>query len=317
MLLPIPRLVDNSIDDADAHRLIDWIRWWRPLRITRRAAAGFRHPWDIAARWSAADKQWEIQIEPGYVNAAEVGIPSGSAALSDRPWIPLPPRLLRTIDGVAGGEAIPPFFARAGGRGADVTTSGEFGLTTNLGGTLADRAQDRRLRAVDILIEQPRPRVESVLERGPGGVAQLVASLATPSGADAAPRIVLRRDAFDPAPLPATIQGILAAGAVDDGRDRLRLGTLYLLSPPGTAETSPVDDAWQPVPVNRVFWNLNHAVTKEVGVVAPLRLSLNVPLAGGVAQGIIDAQINSLAAADAAAAAFVTRARIEGRFWSV
>jgi hypothetical protein len=317
--LPIPRLVENSIDDVDARALIDWIRWWRPLRVVRRRGPGFRHPWDIAARWNAEAKSWEIQIEPGYVNAAEVRAPRiDGDTLTDRPWIPVPANRLRSVDGAGdGSEAIPPFFARLGVRSPDVTTSDAFGLSTNLAGTLEDRAQDRRLRAVDILIQQPRPRVESVIERGPGGVAQLVASLATPSGADAVPRIGLRRDAFDPAPLPATIQGLLATGAVDDGFDRLRLGTLYLLSPPGATETAEPDGAWQAYPVSRVFWNLNHAITKEVAAVPPQRFSLNVPLAGGVAQGIIDAQINAQAAADAAAAAFVSRARIEGRFWTV
>lgn len=329
--LPIAKLVENSIDDADARRLIDWIRWWRPLRITRRAAGGFRHPWDITASWRADKNRWEITVEPGYVNAAEVEVaastldalpaattardPEANPWLSERPSIPIPERLFRSIDGAAGGESIPPFFARMGVRTADTVTQSEFGLTTSLGGTLEDRAQARLLRAVDILVEQPRARVETVIERGPGGIAQLVANLTTP--ADTAPRLVLRRDAYDPAPLPGTIQALLASGAADEGRDRLKIGTLYLVSPPGAASTAAIDGSWQAVPVNRTFWNLSHALTREIGVIPPFRMSLGVPLAGGVAQGIIDAQVNAYAAADAAAAAFLSRATIRGRFWTV
>lgn len=317
--LPIAKLVNNGIDDADARALIDWIRWWRPLKITRLAGSGFRHPWDIIPRWNGKKKYWEIQIAPGYINAMEVL--ANDQPLSAEPWIPIENRQLRSIGyGSPGGldaEPVPPYFRKLGVREADAVTRSEFGLTTNLDGTLEDRAQARLLRAVDILVEQPRPRVETVIETDAvNGNAQLVASIATPVGAAAAPRIRLRREAVDPEPLPGTIQSLLATGAVDDGLDRLRLATLYFLSPPGAVSGNP-DGSWQAIPANEEFWDLSHDLTRDIGVVPPFRLSLGVPLAGGLAQSLVNDLLETINAADAAAAAFLSRARIEGRFWSV
>lgn len=339
--LPPARLVDGGIDDVDARALIDWIRWWRPLKLRVQHGLGFRHPWDLSARWRREKNRWEIAIEPGYVNGQEVESPAVPDAddvpietlyrprrladgrtviprpwLSESPWIPVPAERWRTVG--AAGETVPPYFARLGVKtpeGLGTSTADEFGLSTNLGGTLEDRARARQLRAVDVVLEQPRPRVETVIEAGPTGQAQLVASIAAPVGFEAAPRVQLRREPDTPEPTVGSIQELLATGGVDEGRDRIRLGTIYLLSPPGAVGEP--DATWQAVPVNREFWNLNHAVTRELGLVEPVRLNLGVPLAGGVAQGLIEASLSSLASDDAVAAAFLTRARIVGRFWTV
>jgi hypothetical protein len=168
--------------------------------------------------------------------------------------------------------------------------------------------------AVDIILSQPRPRLETVTERGPNGSRTLVMSLTTPTGDDAAPRVSLRREPSDPEPEPATIAALVAAGETDEGLDRLRLGTLYLLSPPGKTGTTP-DKEWQPTPRNEVFWNLNHAVATDISAIPPLRLNLGAAglLAGGAAQGILGQALADIASLDAQAAAFLSRGRIEGR----
>lgn len=337
--LPIPRLVDDGIDDADARRLIDWIRWWRPLKATRQAALNFRHPWDIAARWNAERARWELRVRAGYVNAREVETPvldegdrpedtkwraASRAWLSEGAWIPVPRRLMRGlgVDASPGAdpEPVPPYFLALGVLPAEsaTTTADAFGLTTNLGGSLTERAEARKLLAVDIVLTQPRARLETVTETGPGGRETLVVSLSVPGDAETVPRIALRREAYTADPAPGGLAELLAAGETDDGLDTLRLGTLYFLSPPGATRLEP-DATWQAVPKNEVFWNLNHAAAVEVRAFPPLRLSLGAAgaLAGGLAQGIIEQQLGAIAAADAAAAAVLSRGSVAGRFWSV
>ena len=338
--LPPARLIDNAIDHDDARAVFHWIQWWRPLKVTRQRAGSFRHPWDIIPRWNAKAKRWEIRVLPGLVNGQEVEVvssdftlddlptdtlarqtraTSGRPWLSESPWIPVPNRLLRPLGADtpigAEAEAIPQYFIDQGVLDAEsqTTSNTPFGLATNFGGTSEDRAKARKLMACDIVIEQPRTRLETVAQDG-----ELVASLTTPSGLAASPRLVLRRESSDPFPIGSTLQEMIAAGVVDDGVDRRLIGTFYLMSPPGEPRLVP-DGTWQAEPRNRVFWNLNHAVTAEIRDFAPLRLEFTAgsALAGGLGGALIDNQLGALAAADAGAAAFLGTGRIAGRFWMV
>ena len=102
-------------------------------------SGGWRHPWQTACRWDPRSQSWAMQMQPGYVNAAETDCPPLSAELapaatrarlgiaaggrqrqkvtpwlSEGPWIPINPALWREIGtGAVESETVPAFFVAA------------------------------------------------------------------------------------------------------------------------------------------------------------------------------------------------------------
>lgn len=325
----------------------DWVRTMRrllrsrPLHVRVDTSHGFRHPWHVRPRWSPARSRWEIEVNPGYVNAREtlVHLPAKEAPeatrqrlgldpaakervdawLSETPSLPIPPSLLRPIgeepEGL-GGERVPEVF-RAYGVGAeeyDVSLDLEaLSHSVSLTGAMPDASERRWLRSIELVLVQPRPALRLSLgleESGPG------LQLEVDVPADERPHLSLRRAWSGDAPVEGVEQ--LALGATDTALDEKHLATIYFLSPLGADPGRPPDFQWEPWVQHRTWWNLRHEVNQFLEALPERRLTFpGLGLAGGVGDALISGTVMANDAALAEAQALLNRSRIEGRFWSV
>lgn len=339
--LPQPKLTAGGIDDLDGRALIDWVRRWRPLRVMVERAAGFVHPWQCAGRWRLGRQRggrgrWEVRVAPGYVNGCEVEargfrleedeVPTAtlergelfSPWLSESPWLPLPVDRWRNVgadDATGDGGPVPEYFLRRGVPPRD--GSGTAGTAQAILGDAGPegRAAVRRLRACDVVLRMPRPRVELRVQGDADGLAALVVTLASP-GEEDGPWISAGAGAFQEE-APPNLQEQLATGEVDTGTDAIRVATLWLLSPPGAGWGSSPDETWTFHAEHGLFWNLNHAARAEVSAIPPLRLSLGVPLAAGIGQSLVDDVLAGINQQDAEVAAFLSAGNVTGEFWTI
>lgn len=338
-ILTAPPLTPRGPRLSDARRLVKLISRWRPLRVSSDDAIGRSHAWQIAGAWDRTQKRWEVQIEPfSYVNGREILCPElpldelpqttldrlqagggklparARALLSDGPSLPVRNwRAVGTdalaIDGES--EAIPEYFLERGVVPPDnLTTTGDR-LAIQQTGTTEQLKTRRLLRAVDIILNQPRPSAR--LEVGENNRPE--ARLVLPS--DDRPYLTIQTERYEPTAEAGSIQEEFAAALGDDGVDRLKLGTLWLLSPVGIAPGSDPDGTWTAEGQNEVFFCVDHDVNIEIDIVEPIALGFDIPLAGGVAALTINSLKAEIEANDAYASAFLSTARVTGSFRTV
>lgn len=334
------RIMRGGISLKDARALVKFIRYWRPLTVESDDALGFRHPWQISARWDPSQERWEMQIfRDTYVANREILAPSmrvdevpeetlrrlGAEKqersdlvrpwISEEPWIPVPEMRRVGTDAVAttatSAEPIPEYFAERGVVSADELVIGVQSLSVRPGGSPGDREKQRLLRAVDVILNQPRPTAG--LQAGSDG--RITVDI-RPAG-DSSPFLTITGARFEPKSEASSAAEEIAGAVADDGIDRRHVGTLWLLSPPGTSRDSEPDETWQPFGQHFEFWNLDHDINRDLNVFEPVVLELAAPLAGGVAQGVIDTFLDNIEQEDAAASAFLSSAKVEGGFWTV
>ena len=336
--LPPARIRPGGIALADARQLVRFIRYWRPLTIEADDVGNVRHPWQISGRWDPEQERWECQVYwQSYVNGQEVLAPYMDLDsvpdltldrleaegrddedlvqpyLSEEPWFPLPEMRKVGSDAeiaVEGSEPVPEYFAQRGVLPADEVVVLSESLSVRLGGSPGGRENRRLLRGCDVVLSQPREAAD--LEADDRG--RLYATLRTPL--TRSPSIRLQGDRYEAPAEPETLQEQLAASVSDDGIDELKVGTIWLLSPPGANLGSEPDATWTFYAEHDLFTNLNHEVTRDIDVIEPLDLQLDVPLAGGIAQSITDTYLALLNEDDAALSLFLSRGRVQGRFWT-
>jgi hypothetical protein len=309
----------------------------RPLHVSVDRSYGFRHPWHCRAAWSPSRQQWQLQINPGYVNARETLVridgrdaPASTLArlgskgrldawLSESPPLLVSPSHLRPIGDDAeglGGESVPEYFRHLGVGGEDYAVTTDLDAltrTVTLTGDFPDAKSRRRLRACEIVLTQPRAALRMTFGDIENSTA-LQIEVYTP--ADMSPSISIRR-AWEGNPAVSGLEQLLA-GATDVGYDEKHIATVYLLSPVGAAIDAVPDPSWQCIIQHHAWWNLSHEINQDLSVLPEQRVNLPFfGLAGGVGDSLIAGAVLADEAVQLQAQALLNRSRIEGRFWSV
>lgn len=239
-------------------------------------AGTFRHPWFTTAQWSPGTRQWLATVQAGFVNddapifrttvteQTAQGRQFGNNPLSGEPYFSssvfapdrTAPPLSRTLElplylaplipltnwrelGADGNGGVPGFFAARG------VTPPEEDVPSD---------QVRQLRAIDLILHQPRPALTAQIsiDGGLGGttIARQVLALRFPLPGD-----VLRVYAGN-FQAPAAIDPL--AGIYEESAwDELVISTIYLLSPPGVTPGTAPDGTWTPYVQHGLFWNVS------------------------------------------------------------
>lgn len=336
-----------AIPAQDWNHMVDVLIQNRPLVIGAGNPSGWVHPWEIATRWDAERGALRYRINPGFVNGrtpvmamdaklapAEYVKEEGRVRvpLTESPEALIRPDAWRPIgsDATAIGskstgdfsasltfEPVPEFFRAFGVTEANpVDLSLVGGLQELLNDAEGEREMVRLLRAVEVILTQPRPAARALVEpsNGLGGTfAAVNVTYALPG--DETPTIGTRQK-FDPSP-PPDEAGILSGSYKEEPWDELHLATIYALSPRGLAPGAEVSADWSFYVRHREFWNLNHATNRIPPAVPQAPLQFPFPLAGGVGTLAINTALAVVNDNSAAALALIQGARIEGRFWTI
>lgn len=272
---------------------------------------GWRHPWHVAPVYDERAKQWQAEIQPGFVNSspATVRINGADIALTQRPLLPLDS--FRSVT-----QNVPDFFQALGvGESPKLDVSGEEFLDL---ATLNLQPSTRRLASCDLVLYQDRIGTRTEWSEGAGidgSFAQF--AVVTTAKPNARKEAFVRVVSQWTLPAEAARQNLVRGDWTDSMTDELLLATVYLLSPPGASADSPVNGAWTPFVKHHTFWNLSHATNHLRPPLARLQLGLPIGLAGGFGDtisNVILAQVND---ANSVASEFIGRQQIAGRFWTV
>jgi hypothetical protein len=327
------------------------------LSATR--GADWKHPWFTEAVWLPQKGAWVAVVMAGFVNgtapvvrasaadlretrgtffgqlvdartgAAEIaqlarlaietedGIPDD--ALMDVPISQKPPVPLSSWRKVGyGGEGSVPLFFRDRGVGQPPAT--EPGKAQ-----ARPPAGNRLLCACDVFLEQPRTALSATVELTPTAagsslVSQTLAMEEKPNTA----RVRLQSgefSAFEQSQLNFRGAGSLVADYQEQTTDRIKVSTVWMVSPPDVPVESQPDATWQPFAQHNLFWNLNWAQPLLRGAVvvndifSPLLGVLSVL---GTGAGFFWASATVAGIADATQSAYnILRAMsLEGTFWT-
>jgi hypothetical protein len=219
----------------------------------------------------------------------------------------------------AAGEGYPKFFESLGvkpaAKGGDITKpgalEGEF-----------DETRTREIRAMDVVLSKARIGTRLQIDVLDPLVDAQTESISTVFLNDALRategRAKLRAVSKYQPPQEQSLElmygTLLNAG--DTQYDELKMATVWIVSPPGAASDDQPDETWTPYPQHFVFWNLQHASRLVPPKAPPAPLRLDVPLAGGVAQPIINSMLSFINDRNAEAWAFFNQADARGIFWS-
>jgi len=258
----------------------------------------WRHPWNVVPRWK--DGAWKLNIKPGFVNG-DPAVVVGTAPkkkeedteepkdleLLDVPWWPVV-ESIRVTDGV------PAFFRAKGVLNQAPTPEVSTANFDRINITaLAKQAEGERiLHSCEVFLSVSRP--------------QLVTSIAIVDATGVSGSLIQYEASYDftevnrngrvprlrqateflanPVPDPALR---LLGVEPDESEDRLRLSTVYFLSPVGVLDGSP-DGRWSAFVKHHVFWNLSYSFKS----VLPGRLPPPAPYFSGLIGGLGDLIIN-------------------------
>ncbi|MFK5920905.1 MAG: hypothetical protein QM496_01895 [Verrucomicrobiota bacterium] len=329
----------DSIGIDEWNRVVDQLTRSRPLRVTVVESDQFRHPWMMTLGWNVEEGRWGAQVDAGFVNEEEVVIRVATKAapswtverlaaevsegaewldawLSENPVLPVANDRWRAVGYDASefgeAEAVPGYFLELGVEDRRGSTELDgVGAVTRFSGALPDPDEVRLLRAVDVVLVQPRPAL-TVDWVGAGNKVDFQLGVRMPARDQASLKVV--RKYIPPDPLELDGLGIL--GGEDPGLDERWLATLYLVSPVGAVKGSEPDESWTPYVSQRVFWHLRYGVDQDLEAVQSRSLSFDVPLAGGVGNLAVQGFLDENNAASFQAEALLNQSRIRGQFWT-
>jgi hypothetical protein len=309
----------------------------RPVRFDVLEKGRFRHPWNVACRWNYDSERWEANVEAGFVNGLDATValavgdapqetitrvqgtsddpPRGrvDARLTESPWVPLRTDAWRTIGTGAIGlklEAVPEYFVPLGVREGSTIKESPTGVTVS---TPDNTEGPRRLlRAQDVILTQERPALVPTVGSD-GGFATIDFTL-SPDGRERS--FVTFVPSWEP---PVPIEGLaMLSGATDKPFEQIRLATVYLLSGDGEPDGSEPSETWTPFLAHKVFWNLNYANNIDLKVTPRFeRYPIPIPLAGGVAQPIVDELVDGITDAANQALSLLNNSKVVGKFWII
>lgn len=280
------------------------------------ADVGWHHPWFPSVGW---DKEgWHVRVRPGFVNGQDPAVP-GHEDLLAGPKIRL--TSFRAIP--AEGEPVPKFFSQLG-----VQTPKQAFYLDAMQRVVMDTTQraasampPRLLAACDIWVSVARATYRGVAQVvDASGVSGEVVDYSVTFDTTQLDRVGMRPRLLVgekmPAVLTPTLSERLNGQFQDDGEDRLRIATLYFLSPPDATDPTP-NQLWQPYPSNNAFWNLAHAAKNPVPKKPPAPIRMFTGLAGGWADIIGNQMLSGTNELSARASNAVNTTTNEGRFWNV
>lgn len=309
----------------------------------------WRHHWQATLQWDGERRIWTAQLEPGFCESdagdprphyrmqarhapvetrqrLELGEDSEELVevpLTESPAIDLPESIWRALGTEGVGmldnppEAVPNFFRRRGVADPILLRQGPTGgLEQMIPGDLEERAKARLLRAVDIFIRHERSRTVPRFTLEPGGVVSLEMDIEPPPQ-PVRHATIHRVDKWEPVadfdPMAA-----LRDAAGDDGLDEALLCTVYLMSEPGLAPGSPLDERWIPFAKHFQFYSLQYRERNRYEGLDPFRLEfdglgLGLGTLDDLAGRFLDDQNQQIADMEAV---FATT-KAEGRFFSV
>jgi hypothetical protein len=307
----------------------------------------WQHPWTLSATWSAAANAWYATLKPGLVGCvapiyrttvaaqALVGLSLALNPLTQQPFtsaagapnIDVPIYLAPAIDltwtalGFDGDptRAVPQFFLDRGVQIAPPDNEEDELLSGNDAPTPPPTPPGLRLlRSCDVYLHQPRSGLTSTTTDNPSGaVTGAPTSIQTLSEAPPAPTDALQVLSGTYVPFnPASGIDPTSSDYTEPTYDEILIGTIFMLSPPNSELNSEPDNTWQPFVRHNLFWNLTYYTPPFRLPPAPSSIDLNVPLAGGAAQGIIggeESQVNTSEQNDANALAAYS---LQGTFYT-
>lgn len=292
----------------------------------------WHHPWFTAAYWWPAQQEWVALVRPGFVNGhapsvlttagrmmatpsflAPVTAWDGAADIAQaaqlamegeeytdgntklyvplyrNPLITLP---WRTIDGV--NVDIPQYFVRRG-----ITPNGR-----------------RRLVSSDVVLHQPRLALTSQISIE-DGVAYGISNVTQTLGLQSAPASdklkVYGVGEFNP-PDPYSNPGGLIGDYEEPTWDELLIARVFLVSPPDA--TGQPDGSWLPCVQHSLFWNMNYSTPGFEPLPGDPGVPFIPPLAGGMAQLVINYMTASLNDMTNEALNILIAHSMAGTFWT-
>ncbi|MEA3212430.1 MAG: hypothetical protein QOE70_5487 [Chthoniobacter sp.] len=316
------------------------------------ASALWRHPWHINARYEFKDDgtgEWRAFVRPGFVNGRDAhfsmpadwpdGKPLEDEAAADRdvpltndpaPYLILggwrnplmPDSVSASLSGqiiAVAAEGYPKFFEKLGvkpaAKGGDVTKPGALEGEP-------DETRTREIRAMDVVLSKARIGTRLQIDLHDPLLEAQTESISTvflndylrSTGGRAKLRAAAKYRPPEEQSLALMYGTLLNAG--DAQFDELKMATVWIVSPPDVGEDTEPDETWTPYPQHFVFWNLQHASRLVIPKAPPAPLGLDLPLAGGVAQPIINGLLSFINDRNAEAWAFFNQADARGLFWS-
>jgi hypothetical protein len=215
-------------------------------------------------------------------------------------------------------EAVPKFFSDLGVTSANTQITGNIDDGISFIRGQEDIKTARRLRACDISLWKDRlsAKVEiypGSLEEGIVGAIQIVYNNERQMKKNAYLRVQKK---FVP-PKEPTSPLELIGGTPDPEYDFTKLATIYFVSPEGVEPAAELDSSWTPYVEYNHFWNLAHSPQKipDLTPIEPIRLP--VPLAGGVATGIINNILAPFNNQLNTALQILKSRSMKGAFWSL
>lgn len=336
------------------NRLVDRARHFLPFTVFEEQRSGGNHPWQLAAQWYrtplAREPSWRVTVQPGLVNAYPPAITMAFAEMpaaaqerirneakeAGRP-LPKPEERLNAFldegpalklvwravgDGAAPDsvstnpntgaitgtfEKVPDFFKRLGVRDANPDL---------LANDVNDPAQ-RYLAASDVVLDQPRTALTNQVTVGAvvdGVLVSVNPGFTLPPDRQAK---VVCLPKFSPPPPLLSVENIFFNRFYDLPVDQVLLATVYALSPAAPADPAKIDASWTLYFRYFCHWNLAHATQAPEPQQKFTPLTLFLPLAGGVADFLMNsflAQNNNFAQE---ALDFYRQRSLGGRFWAV
>lgn len=311
----------------------------------RPSRSGWRHPWSLDLQWRADSQApaglWRGHVWPGFVNGRDafVGVPpsetfpDGLSALTDDPAPTLNFGGWRDPAASAGvavtgdslrllpGEGYPKFFETLGV--VPVAKGGDPFAASS--GVPYDEARTRQIRAMDVVLTIPRigTRLEyNVLNPFTSQRTEQIDTVYVTDYYRAVKgRSVLRAvTKFSPpveTSLAATYGQLLSGGSSE--YDEIHLATAYVVSPRDVGEGAEPDETWTPWvrQMTAGFWNLNSATNVIPASKPDLAIRFLLPLAGGLAQPVVDRLLATVNDAAEEAAAFLFANQAKGYVWNV
>jgi hypothetical protein len=305
------------------NRMVDELKRWWPLGFEGVDAGVWRHPWFTGVSWNGDERRWEARVKAGFVNGVDptvsVAQRDGSVKAVGLTEVPAVPLVSFRVP-----SPVPKFFVALGVQAGPAVDGGalleaaQSGGAVAVGGLLGAATSTRLLRACDLVLHQPRPRTElDIVTDGLGGAAGTGAQFRVRYVGSVGRPFVRATSLYRQAvtgDLVSLVQGTLT----DAGEDTRLVATVFFLGPEGVLnEEAVVDETWTPFVQHGLFWNLAWSSPGLVYVPDSPGLRFDLPLAGGVAQPVINQILSVVNDASSAAAQFLASRRGEGKFWTV
>lgn len=334
----------SNIPADDWNEALDVLTQNRPLHLGSGGPSGWRHPWEIVPIWSGGRKLWRYEITPGFVNGEpplclmdrkdapkqyknrdedRVEVPlthSPQPVIQTSHWRRIGPDASPVGATQSPGdlsvklnfEGVPEYFQAIGVGDPPNTKLGQFGVETVIG----PNTSTRLLRAVDVILTQPRPAVKAEVNVGGGPINGSFATVdLVYQMPDRKEPTIEHRSKYESAALSSELD-LLSGGLQDEPWDKIHIATIYAVSPRGAREGSDPDATWTLHPDHKVFWNLNHGTNRIPQSVPFQPLVFPMHLAGGAGTLAVNSALAVINDNADLVLEYLRAARLTGRFWT-